>query len=58
MPSGFASMMARMQKRVFWLSFTLISLVADLALPLVWGILATVAALALSWWLAYRSGWF
>jgi hypothetical protein len=47
-----------MEKRIFWLSFTVLSLVADLALPLLWGLLATIPIGVLSWWIAYRSGWF
>jgi len=47
-----------MQKKVFWLSFAVLSIVADLALPLLWAFLATLPILALSWWIAYRSDWF
>ena len=47
-----------MQKRVFWLTFIVLSLIADFALPLLWGLLATMPLILLSWWVAYRSGWF
>lgn len=47
-----------MEKRIFWLCFIVLSLVADLALPLFWGLLATIPIVLLSWWIAYRSGWF
>jgi hypothetical protein len=47
-----------MQKKVFWLSLTALSLLADFALPLMWGFFATLPIAALSWWIAYRSGWF
>ncbi len=47
-----------MQKKVFWLTFLGLSLVADFVLPLVWGLLATIPILFLSWWIAYRSEWF
>ncbi len=36
----------------------LLGLCADLILPLVWAIVATIPLLILSWWLAYRSEWF
>ena len=49
---------ARMQKRVFWLSLTALSLIADVELPLMWGLLATIPIAVLCWWIAYRSGWF
>ena len=49
---------AVMQKKVFWLSFTALGLVADLVLPFKWAVAATIPALALSWWIAYRSDWF
>lgn len=46
------------ERKVFWLLFCVLSLTADLALPLVWGLLMTFPILAVSWWVAYRSGWF
>ncbi len=47
-----------MQRKIFWLLFGALGLVADFTLPLVWGIVATFPILALSWWIAYRSNWF
>jgi hypothetical protein len=47
-----------MQRKVFWLSVTALSLVADLILPFKWALAATLPILAISWWIAYRSGWF
>jgi len=47
-----------MQKRVFWTIFLVLGLIADVALPLVWGLVATIPILFLSWWIAYRSDWF
>ena len=47
-----------MQRKIFWLSFTVLSLLADFFLPLKWALAATLPLLALSWWIAYRSDWF
>jgi hypothetical protein len=47
-----------MQKRIFWLSFIGLGLIADLALPFWWAVGATVPILFCSWWFAFRSGWF
>jgi|HubBroStandDraft_6_1064221.scaffolds.fasta_scaffold00086_19 hypothetical protein len=47
-----------MQRKMFWISFTVMGLLADLILPFWWAVAATVPALALSWWIAYRSEWF
>lgn len=47
-----------MQKKIFWTSLLLLSLIADLALPFLWAGLATIPIVAVSWWIAYRSGWF
>lgn len=47
-----------MQRKMFWLIFGCLGLVADFQLPLIWGIAATLPILLLSWWIAYRSGWF
>lgn len=47
-----------MEKKVFWLSLALFSLIADFTLPFIWAVLATLPIVVLSWWIAYRSGWF
>jgi len=47
-----------MQRKVFWLSFIVLSLTADFTLPLLWAVLATLPIAVLSWWIAYRSDWF
>ena len=45
------------QRKILWIVFTILSLVADFALPLVWGLVATVPILFFSWWIVYRSGY-
>lgn len=47
-----------MERKVFWLIFLGLGLFADVLLPLWWSLAATVPILGLSWWIAYRSGWF
>jgi hypothetical protein len=47
-----------MQRKVFWTTFGALGLVADLALPFWWAMGATIPLACLSWWVAYRSGWF
>jgi len=47
-----------MQRKIFWLIFIVLSLIADFTLPLIWGLVASVPLLIASWWVAYRSGWF
>jgi len=47
-----------MEKRIFWAFFIGLSLFADFTLSLLWGLLATIPVAAVSWWVAYRSGWF
>jgi len=47
-----------MKRKVFWASFILLSLIADFTLPLLWGLLAAIPIVFVSWWIAYRSGWF
>ena len=46
------------KKKIFWLLFIVLSTISDLALPLLWALLATVPIIILSWWIAYRSDWF
>lgn len=47
-----------MEKKIFWMIFLVLSLLADFTLPLMWGLLATLPILLLSWWIAYKSEWF
>jgi hypothetical protein len=47
-----------MERKIFWLTFLFLSLIADFVLPIWWGLCATVPILLISWWFAYRSGWF
>jgi hypothetical protein len=46
------------QKKIFWITFAALGLVADLTLPFWWAIAATIPILFASWWFAYRSDWF
>jgi uncharacterized membrane protein len=46
-----------MQRKIFWLLFASLGLIADFTLPLLWSLVVTVPILALSWWIAYRSPW-
>jgi hypothetical protein len=45
-----------MERKIFWITFMALGLVADLALPFWWAMLATLPIAGFSWWLAYRSG--
>jgi len=47
-----------MQKKMFWTIWTVLGLLADLALPWKWSLGVTFPLGYLSWWIAYRSGWF
>jgi len=47
-----------LQRKIFWATFIIVGLIADFSLPLIWGIIATIPLLFVSWWIAYRSGWF
>lgn len=47
-----------MEKKVFWASFAVLGLAADLFLPLWWALFAAIPIAFFSWWMAYRSGWF
>jgi hypothetical protein len=47
-----------MEKKIFWISLTLLGLLADFTLPLWWALAATIPCAFASWWIAYRSEWF
>jgi hypothetical protein len=48
----------RMERKIFWIVFALLGLLADFLLPLWWAIAATIPIVWISWWVAYRSEWF
>jgi uncharacterized membrane protein len=45
------------EKKIFWLIFIGLSLLADVFLPFFWGMVASLPIVVVSWWLVYRSGW-
>jgi membrane protein implicated in regulation of membrane protease activity len=47
-----------MERKIFWIVFTVLGLAADLLLPIWWGLAATIPCLVIAWWVAYRSDWF
>ena len=47
-----------LQRKIFWLVFIVLGLVADFTLPFLWSLILTLPIIVLSWWIAYRSGWF
>jgi hypothetical protein len=46
------------ERKIFWIVFTLLGVIADVKLPLWWALIATIPIGVLSWWIAYRSDWF
>ena len=48
---------AIVQKKMFWMIFLVLSLVADFTLPFLWSAIATLPILLFSWWIVYRSDW-
>ncbi len=47
-----------MQGRLFWLIFIVLSVAADMLLPFVWSLVATIPIFIFSWWVVYKSDWF
>ena len=47
-----------MEKKIFWLCFLTLDAIAGFTLPLWWALFAAIPAVMISWWVAYRSGWF
>jgi hypothetical protein len=47
-----------MQSKIFWLLFITLGLIADVILPFMWSLVATIPIVIFSWWVAYRSEWF
>jgi len=46
-----------MERKIFWLVFGILGLVADFVLPFWWAFAATIPIFFISWWVVYRSGW-
>jgi hypothetical protein len=58
LPSHFDCYNNPVQRKVFWMTFTIAGLIADFALPFWWALLATIPIGMACWWIAYRSDWF
>lgn len=46
------------ERKVFWVLFIALGIIADVLLPLWWSLVATIPIAVASWWIAYRSDWF
>ena len=47
-----------MQRKIFWMIFIALGLLADFLLPIMWAVIATIPIVGIAWWVAYRSDWF
>jgi len=47
-----------MERKVFWIAFIVLGVLADILLPIWWALFATIPITIASWWIAYRSDWF
>jgi hypothetical protein len=47
-----------MERKIFWLAFIALGLLADFLLPLWWALGATIPIVFIACWVAYRSDWF
>jgi len=56
--SSFTTYNHSMERKIFWMVFTIVGLLADFMLPFWWAFFATIPALFIAWWVAYRSDWF
>jgi hypothetical protein len=56
--SGGQELQCSMERKIFWTFFIVLGLIADVVLPLWWALVATIPIVYISWWVAYRSGWF
>lgn len=54
----FKILQSSMERKIFWIVFTVLGLLADFLLPIWWGLAATIPCLFIAWWVAYRSDWF
>jgi hypothetical protein len=52
------SVLHSVQRKIFWLLFTFLSVLADFMLPMWWALGATIPIGYVCWWFAYRSDLF
>jgi hypothetical protein len=48
---------SQMEKKIFWLLFTVLGVLMGILLPLWWNLALTLPLLVFCWWVVYRSGW-
>jgi hypothetical protein len=56
-PCGSVVRFFSMDKKIFWLLFTVLGAVMGLLLPLWWNLALTLPLLVFCWWVVYRSRW-
>lgn len=49
---------AVLQKKIFWLVFIGLDMMTGFVVSFVWSLILTLPIIVLSWWIAYKSGWF
>jgi len=47
-----------MQRKLFWIIFTVLGLLAGYLLPFWWALFANIPLVYVAWWVVYRSDWF
>jgi len=47
-----------MERKIFWIIFVVLGILADVVLPIWWALGATIPIAVVSWWIAYRRDWF
>ena len=56
--SGDLLRFSQMEKKIFWLLFTVLGVLMGILLALWWNLALTLPLLVVCWWVVYRSGWF
>jgi hypothetical protein len=46
------------ERKIFWITFIVLGLIADFVLPIWRALVATIPIAIASWWVAYRNDWF
>jgi hypothetical protein len=47
-----------LQKKIFWLVFIGLDMMTGFVVSFIWSLVLTLPIIVLSWWIAYKSGWF
>ena len=47
-----------LQQKIFWIIYLILSTAISFMVSFMWSLILSIPLIVISWWIAYRSGWF